>query len=76
MLLAWCFAAAFRVKGLDPRVSRDDRDKAVAENLAEMRTALAGMAQVLGAEHLLVTGGSRYLAQLAVMTGHAAPHGV
>jgi hypothetical protein len=54
-------------------MSKADRDAAVGEGLQQMRAALAGMATVLGAEHLLVTGGSRYLAQLAVMTGHAAP---
>jgi hypothetical protein len=54
-------------------MSKADRDAAVGEGLQQMRAALAGMATALGAEHLLVTGGSRYLAQLAVMTGHAAP---
>ncbi|KAF6262181.1 hypothetical protein COO60DRAFT_1497721 [Scenedesmus sp. NREL 46B-D3] len=67
--------AMARIKGLDPSMSKADRDAAVSEGLQQMRSALAGMATALGAEHLLVTGGSRYLAQLAVMTGHAAPQG-
>lgn len=67
--------AMARVKGLDPRMPKADKDAAVGEALQQMRAALAGMATALGAEHLLVTGGSRYLAQLAVMTGHAAPQG-
>ncbi|KAF8071356.1 hypothetical protein HT031_001440 [Scenedesmus sp. PABB004] len=65
--------AMARLKALDPRTPADARKAAVETGLAEMRAALAGMAGVLGTEHLLVSGGSRYLAQLGVMMGGAAP---
>lgn len=58
---------------MDPRLSSSERDAKIREELQLMRTALSGMASVLGTEHLLVLGASRYLAQLAVMTGQSAP---
>eukprot|EP00878_Enallax_costatus_P026487 GHUV01028426.1.p1 GENE.GHUV01028426.1~~GHUV01028426.1.p1 ORF type:complete len:169 (+),score=24.47 GHUV01028426.1:423-929(+) len=67
--------AMARVKGMDPRMSSSERESKIREELALMRSAIAGMATVLGAEHLLVTAASRYLAQLAVMTGQSVPTG-
>lgn len=58
---------------MDPRISSTERDDKIREELSLMRSSLAGMATVLGAEHLLVTAASRYLAQLAVMTGQSVP---
>eukprot|EP00879_Flechtneria_rotunda_P017155 GHRR01017967.1.p1 GENE.GHRR01017967.1~~GHRR01017967.1.p1 ORF type:complete len:229 (+),score=78.75 GHRR01017967.1:451-1137(+) len=62
------------IKALDPRMSAADRTAAVEEGLQKMKAALTGMAAILGTQHLLVTAGSRYLAQLAVMHNAKLPH--
>jgi hypothetical protein len=61
------------LKALDPRMPSVEHAEAVSAGLQEMRDAITGMAKALGTEHLLVTAASRYLAQLAVMSGVAKP---
>lgn len=58
-----------RLKALSPRLSSSERSAAVDEALEQMRRMLTGMAGALGADHLLVTAGTRYMAQLSVMLG-------
>lgn len=58
-----------QLKALSPRLSSSERSTAVDEALEQMRRTLTGMAGALGADHLLVTAGTRYMAQLSVMLG-------
>lgn len=58
-----------RLKALSPRLSSSERSAAVDEALEQMRRTLTGMAGALGADHLLVTAGTRYMVQLSVMLG-------
>lgn len=51
---------------LDSRLPAAEREQRASELLAAMRGGLEVMAKALGGDHLLVTGGARYLAQAAV----------
>lgn len=48
-----------------PAEERENKSNAL---LDDMKAALEGMAKALGADHMLVQGGSRYLAQLSVFS--------
>eukprot|EP00877_Chromochloris_zofingiensis_P000651 jgi/Chrzof1/10587/Cz05g04140.t1 len=61
--------AMVRMKSLEPRLSATERQQQQKQCIDEMRMRLTAMASKLGADHMLVTGGSRYLAQLKVMAG-------
>lgn len=67
VLCLLCPALLRRLKALSPRLSSSERSAAVDEALEQMRRTLTGMAGALGADHLLVTAGTRYMAQLSVM---------
>ena len=58
-----------RFKSLDARLGADERREQQRALLASMQAAAADMARALGAEHLLVSGAARYIAQLSVLSG-------
>lgn len=64
-----CCAVLCSLKSMSPRLSSTERTAAVDEAMEQMRRSITAMAGALGADHLLVSAATRYMAQLSVMLG-------